>query len=507
MSGRFASLTAAACVVALIAATAVRAQDAPPQSGYEVVSRGDGGVELRFHNMPYKGVHADDAQNALAIDFQGPVDGTSFEHLGADLPDWISMAYANYDTGVIRATRPVTFLTRAEADGFSLRIVPRGPAPPPGPVALRGQVDGPPPPMQPYPPGPPPPPPSNRFDAYGAIRNYDSLELALHRGDPVWGKAYQQSAAESDSEFDFGSEYHRYHSGDRVISSQAHAKINLGSGLSLIGSIYDADSRANSVRTQNGSFATNVTTNKVGGAAGLAMAPWGDSEISLEALQYNNLTGARAKIYTGDPDSWWLANVTYHQALMDTPEEILNRGLKDEALLATGQHIGYGIWASLAGRMDGYGVSGQAHAVKTAGWDGNLRWSADFGGLLAGLSYDGHGEYLWDHANYTGAAPTPYIPLSIRNTETHAVTASLSSLLWGDTLWLDLYGGYVTDRYASNGGVYGLGLRWHPEPGVDIALGARHSSVSFQQGEIGPETTAGINFTLGFNSAPMSDYF
>ena len=40
------------------------------------------------------------------------------------------MAFANFDNGIIRGPRPVTFLTRAETDGFSLRIVPRGaPAP------------------------------------------------------------------------------------------------------------------------------------------------------------------------------------------------------------------------------------------------------------------------------------------------------------------------------------------------------------------------------------------
>ena len=507
MSGRFASLAAAASIAALIAgSTIVRAQNAPPPA-YELVSRGNDGVELRFHNMPIRGVHADDAQNALAVDFQGQVDGGTFERLGADFPDWISLAYANYDTGVIRATRPVTFLTRAEADGFSLRIVPRaaGPAPAPGQVALRGQVDGPPPPMQP--PYQPAPPQGSRFDAYGAMRNYDSLALALRRGDPMWSKAFERSSIESNSDVDFGTDYHAYHSGDRVISSQAHGRIILGSGLSLIGSVYDADTHADKVRIANGSFATNVNANKVGGAAGLALESGADTEISLEATQYNNVTGARLKAYSGDPDSWWIANITYHQALTDTPEELLNQGMKDEAVLGTAQHLDYGLWASLAGKVDNYGLHGNAHAVKTAGWDGNLHWGYDFGGWLTGLAYDGHGEYIWDHANYNGAAPTPYIPLSIRNTETHAVTASLSSLVWGDTLWFDLYGGYVKDRYASDGAVYGAGLRWQPAAGVDLALGARHSTVSFLQGEKGAETTAGITFTLGFNSIPLSGYF
>ena len=120
---------------------------------------------------------------------------------------------------------------------------------------------------------------------------------------------------------------------------------------------------------------------------------------------------------------------------------------------------------------------------------------------------DGHGEYIWNNANFIGAAPTPFIPLSIRNMETHSVTASLSSLLWGDTLWFDIYGGYITDRYASDGGIYGAALRYHPDAGVDLALGVRHSNVSLTQGQIGAETTAGITFTLGFNGIPLAGYF
>ena len=104
-------------------------------------------LEIRFHNMPLKAVHADAAQNALALDFLNGVDGSAFDRLAQAMPDFVAMAYANYDSGVIRASRPVTFLTRNEADGFSLRMVARGPAPmmvaaPPGAVALRGPVDG-----------------------------------------------------------------------------------------------------------------------------------------------------------------------------------------------------------------------------------------------------------------------------------------------------------------------------------------------------------------------------
>ena len=221
--------------------------------------------------------------------------------------------------------------------------------------------------------------------------------------------------------------------------------------------------------------------------------------MTLEATENNNITGGRLNAYTGNPDRWWIANVTYHQALMDTPEG--GAQCAAEGRSHPGHRPASGLrrlWGSLAGRVDNYGVHGDARAVKTAGWDGNLRWSADFGGLLAGLSYDGHGEYLLDHANFTGAAPTPYVPLSVRNMETHAVTASLSSALWSDAVWFDLYGGYVTDRYANDGALYGASLRFHPMSGIDLALGVRHSTVSLLQGETGArDHRAALTFTLG----------
>ena len=69
--------------------------------------------------------------------------------LSGEQPQWISMAYANFDNGVIRSNRTVTFLTRNEPDGFSLRIVPRGGPPPQGPQMAQAA----PPPNYP-PPGP-----------------------------------------------------------------------------------------------------------------------------------------------------------------------------------------------------------------------------------------------------------------------------------------------------------------------------------------------------------------
>ena len=195
--------------------------------------------------------------------------------------------------------------------------------------------------------------------------------------------------------------------------------------------------------------------------------------------------GAEFTGYTGDPDSFWQVAVTYHRPDMDTPETIANGAFRDQVVFGSGQHLGYGIWGSLYGHGANYGIHGDAQVAKTAGWDGNVRWSANLGPVLAGLSYDGKGDYLITNDAFAGAAPTPYIPLSLRNMETHAITASLSSLLWGDTLWLDLYGGYIKDRYASDGAIYGGALRYRPVPGLNIALGARRTGVSMMQGELG----------------------
>lgn len=122
--------------VLLSPAAPAGAQGSP---GYEVISNGPEGLEVRFHGLPMRSVHADDNQNALAIDFLEPVNGALFERLPDELPQWISMAYVNFDNGIIRSPRPVTFLAHAESDGFSLRIIARGPLPaPPAPAQMRG---------------------------------------------------------------------------------------------------------------------------------------------------------------------------------------------------------------------------------------------------------------------------------------------------------------------------------------------------------------------------------
>lgn len=124
---------------------ALQAQAPAPSFTYQVIVQDETGLELRFSGLPLRSVRADDSQNALSMDFQTPVNAATFEQLPRDLPHWIAMAYASFENGVIRATRPVTFLTRREPGGFSLRIVARGPViepPEPPPLSPPPQLRG-----------------------------------------------------------------------------------------------------------------------------------------------------------------------------------------------------------------------------------------------------------------------------------------------------------------------------------------------------------------------------
>jgi len=432
-------------------ASAATAQNGP---GFEIVSNGPA-LELRFHGIPLKSVRADDGQNALALDFTQPVDPAILDRLSGALPGWIAIAYSNYDNGIIRAARPVTFLTRPEPDGFSLRLQPRGPAaapqaPPYQPPPYSQQAGGPYPapqsyPPQPYPPqsGPPPQPyppagpqangqppiPFAPYETYAAARNYYGLQYAVHRGDPVWAGAYSRAAMRGDSEGGLGVEYHDFHNGDRVISSHASFKVTLWPGIALLGSIYDTDAKGTNVRNPAGTFTASSSLNKITGEAGLGFELGGDSEIRLEGLVGNGTAGAKLAGWQGSPDGFFSASLIYHAADLDTPQALLNKGVKDEASFTVAQRMGWGLWGSLTARFDNYGVTGHNNAVQTAGWNGNLRWDAELlQGLFAGLAYDGQGEYRLRYDSLTGTAPTPYVPLSIRNMETHAATASLSML-------------------------------------------------------------------------------
>jgi hypothetical protein len=428
---------------------------------YQVISNDPNGLEVRFRGMPIRGVHADDNQNALSIDFAQPVDGAAFDRLPGDVPQWISMAYANFDNGVIRSNRPVTFLTRNESDGFSLRIVPRGGPPPQQPPQQMAQAA---PPPGAYPPAPytqqqiyPAPAPYvppqaayagfHTYGEYAQLRAYEAQELALRRADPMWQLAYGRAAMRVGSGIGIRNETNWYHGGDLMIATDLDAKLSFAPGVALVGDVKWTDVDGKNVRLANGNFA-NTRRDIVTGAA-----------ICVD-----------------------------------------NRADTDSATIGYTQQLWYGMWGSVAGHYTRYGVHGDADVARTAGWDGNLRWNTPiWGGLLAGISYDGHGEYLTDNDSRTGAAPTPFVPLGIRNIENHAVTLNLSSDL-GNGFWFAAYAGYVVDRFAADGLLAGMDLHYTPADGFDLALGVRQSAVSYTQGERGNQLTAGLNLTVGMGA-------
>ena len=289
---------------ALLPVAPASAQGGP---GYQIISNDPNGLEVRFHGLPLRGVHADDSQNALSIDFQQQVDGSLFDRLPRDTPQWISMAYANFDNGVIRSPRPVTFLTRTESDGFSLRIVPRG-GPPPQQMAQAG----PPPPMrgpygpqqQLYPaPAPYVPPQAayagfHTYGEYAQLRAYEAQELAIRRGDPMWQLAYARAAMQSGSGLGVRNETSWYHGGDLMIATDLDAKLSFLPGMAVIGDLKWTDVTGNNVRLSDGTIA-NTAKDLVTGAAGFAFELGRDSELKLEALEGNDVTGAKLGLYSG----------------------------------------------------------------------------------------------------------------------------------------------------------------------------------------------------------------
>jgi hypothetical protein len=484
--------------------------------GFQVVSNDPNGVEIRFHGVALRGVHADDSQNALAIDFQQPVDGGMFDQLPQAAPQWIAMSYANFDNGVIRSSRPVTFLTRAENDGFSLRIVPRGgppqqiaqAAPPPPPPPMRGGYTE----QQIWPPPPKdavvPPAVAAGFHTYGeyaALRAYEAEELAIRRGDPMWQLAFARAAMLSGSGIGIRNETSWYHGGDRMIATDLDAKLSFMPGMSFVGDAKWTNVHGVNTRLATGAVA-NTSDNIVTGAAGFAFELGRDSELKLQGLMGNDVAGGKISLYSGTPNGFVFVDANYHQPYVATPTAVNYRADTDNATIGYTQLLVPGVWGSLAGHYTRYGVHGDADVARTAGWDANLRWDLPiWAGLLAGVSYDGHGEYVTDNDSRAGAAPTPFVPLGIRNMENHAVTVNLSGFL-ADGFWFAGYAGWVVDRYAADGLLAGLDLHYTPAPGVDLALGVRQSTVSYTQGERGNQLTAGLNLTLGMGAPPQPSW-
>ncbi len=484
---RLMSLCAAVAALLLFAGAA-GAQDVPP-SALTIVSRGPD-PEFRIRGVSLKSVRADDTQNAVAFDFNGPVSDEAFTRLQDELPDWIDMAYAGYDNAVIRARRPVTFMTRAETDGFSLRLVPRGDVAPAPAADLRGPRDtcsgG-------CPPRSAPPSPQT----WHAAESFYA-RAAAERPFDVSIRGFYDAVREGGTSYIALDGDWRHTNGQTVIASNAHADLAVWEDLRLLGDLHYVVVNAKAVRQSGGGIAP-YNRNDLSGAFGFGI-PLGGAEVTAQALYGRSGVGGRLSAGTGDAD-WRLGlRGAYHEPYTDTAQAVAFRAERDyTAVYAAGQLVD-GLWAS--GEFDAtrYGVHADSDVARTLGWHGGLRY--DFSGWPFSLTYDGDGEYVLHSHKYTGAAPTPYVPLSIRDREVHQFGGNFSDK-WDDGFWFDLYGGWAIDRYSDNGPYGGLALRFTPGPGFDVALNGRYSTVAERQGELGHELSGGLRLTYAWDGGTL----
>ena len=505
-------ICAGALSVLTICVSAALAQSGPPGGpGVEILSSG-ATPELRFHGMKLKSVRADDAQNEIALTFDGAVDPDVFDELERDLPDWVANSYAGYDSAIIRTRQPATFMTRREDDGFSMRIMARGPvqqqAANAAPTNLRGTIRD-----NPgdapggatainehYAPGPYQTaslPPSD-FELRGSLDSnarYYAQTLALHPRSLATQQALDRSYAGGGSYIAGGSTYYRTPDRDTLVASNLRGKLEVGGGVSLIASADDTWAKGNAVRRLNGTrspFNRNVVT----GAAGLALDS-DEGELRAEALFGQSNVGARFSGYAGTASGYWRAAFEWNAPELSSTEAVADKAARDRFEVGFAQILTDGVWGSLTGRATRYGVAGDSDIARTAGFSANLEFDANVYNVLAGLFYDGEGEYVIDHDTYAG--PPAFTPLSIRDREIHqgGLKFTLPVL---QNLWFDMDGGYAYERYSKTGGWFGgAGLRYALAQGTNLNLSVRHTDISSNIGPVGPETTASLSlsFALG----------
>jgi len=483
-------LRAAVLAAAFLCAGGARAQDAPPPadtSALTILARGPN-AEFRILGVSLKSVRADDAQNTVAFDFNGPVSDEAFARLQDELPDWIEMAYAGYDNAVIRAKRPVTFMTKAEPDGFSLRMVPRDGGPGAAPVGLRGD-DG---------PTSSRPPQANAHE-WRMVQTYFAREAAERPFDAMIRGGYDAFRNGGADIVTVTADW-RHSKGTTLMSSSAHAEVEMWGGVHLLADVRDVVVNAKSVRQPNLLFAP-LNHNELSYALGAGI-PVGDAMATAEVLYGRSGVGGRLGL-SGTFEDWRVGmRVAYHEPYNDTAEAVSLRGERDtSAIFAAGQ-IFDGLWFAAEGRATRYGAHSDSDFASTAGFHAGLRY--DFGGWPLSLSYDADGEYVLQSHKYIGAPPTPFVPLSIANREVHQFGGAFSDR-WDDGFWYDLYGGFAIDRYGKDGPYGGLALRFTPGPGFDIALNSRYSTVADREGEQGNVLTAGLTLTYawGDDGAPI----
>ncbi len=466
-------------------------QQPPPPEAFAIVSR-EPVLELRFRGPVLRKAESDTSQNALSLSFNGAVDDSTFEALQAMLPDWIDSAYAGYDDAVIRARRPVTFQTKAETDGFSLRMVPAG--------QQVAQADIPPPPPQRMAP-PQPMAPSGtpalrrRIDESGVgawqFERRLTTTAASDGGAALRGQ-YDLARRHFGSSVEITEDYRRI-AGATLASAGLRGAIAIDSGWRIVGGAAAVQARGRNVRRLDGTT-QRLDTRMLSGSLGLGFRTPNDGDLRLEALYSPAGPGGRLAYDETAEDGDWSASAEYHVPWFETAEAVAAHGVRDRLRVGGTASLGGGFWVSAAGSVSRYGVRGDDDIARTAGFAASLRYAAEIFGASAGLAYDVQGEYVLASQKYLDASLNPFTPMDIRTREIHSATASLGIPL-DDGLWFDLYGGYAYDRYGERGGFGGGAVRWLVAPGWEFAIGGAYTQVSAQQGVRGSETSAGLTLS------------
>jgi len=460
-------------------------------------------TEIRIRGVSLKSVHADDKQNEVSFDFSGPISEDLFSELQRELPDVVDVAFTGYDSGVIRAKKPTTFLTHPEADGFSLRMVERDTHPANGSavVALRGDNTAGDTPAGTQPTEPPPQPIFVAAHGWQIAQSYFA-QAAVERPFDVTIRRGYDALRDGDANIvSIGGDW-RHTKGTMLASGSMHADIQAWSGARLLENFHDVVVNGKAIRQLNGTIVP-IDKNDLSGSLGLGI-PVGDAVATAEALYGRSGAGGRLGI-SETAQTWRLGLlVAYHAPYSDTAEAVADRGERDAASLYASGEILEGLWGTAELNATRYGVRGDSDVAGTAGFHANLRYQFD--GSPLSVSYDGDGEYVLNVNKLPGVAPTPFVPLSIHDREVHAFSGAFSED-WERTVWLDVYGGYAIDRYSDEGPFGGIALRFTPTSGLDLALNGRYSKVAERQGEQGNVVSAGLTltyaFSLGASEAPI----
>lgn len=484
----------AAALMLSTSGTALAQTDYRAQPGERfTVERSAPDAVIRFHGITLKDARTDPAKNEIILTFKGQADRNVFDQLQTALPGWVDMTYSGYDSAVIRAAKPVTFMTRGTRGGFDLRMMPRRQAAA-GP-RLRGQIgagghdvtlDG----LQ-------PPPQHTAFALRGA-------DYGGHRrGAPVAVMLKQQPLAMTQNNESAMPEAHeagvtmsggwRRPDDGTIATGDLAVALPVGSGFKLIASAHDTYANAKRVRGLDGTE-NKLNEHALSGAAGIALnlgGVFGRAEASGEGLWGKSGWGGRLAYAEELRHGGWGIAAEYRAPFDETLFAVADRATRSRAVLGFSQRFGGHFWGQVVGHVTRYGVKGDDNVADTAGASASLRYLANLGGLWAGLTYEFNGDYVLRNVRYQGAAPVPFSPLDIRTFEVHALSGSLSAELL-DGLWIDGYGGYAIDRYGPDGYFGGGDLRYGFAPGWALALSGGYTQVSTSQGERGPLTTAGL---------------